>query len=222
MRIVVADDHALFRAGFRLVLIQLLGDATDVLETSDFPQTLDLIQQTDELDLIFCDLYMPGLEPLVGLREVIRHARGIPVIVLSASEQAQDVRECIRAGARAYLFKHEDLTVLRHVTELAMVGRVYAPVEALGDDQDLPLHELRLNSGPLVNQLVTAGLSERQRVIVSLLGKGLSNKEIARSLSIAEGTVKSQLRAAYRRLGVRNRTEAALLLNRSRLNREKD
>lgn len=216
MRVLLADDHALFRAGFRLVLHGLLGEATEVLEAADFPETVNVLRTTDKVDLVFCDLYMGDVDRFVGLTNVIRYSGGAPVIVLSASEQAQDVRYSIRAGARAYVFKHEDLEVLRHVVELVIAGRVYAPVEALGAAPPPSILARGGEDGLSAIQPMIADLSDRQRMIVSLLGKGLSNKEIARALSIAEGTVKSQLRAIYRRLGVRNRTEAALLLNRPR------
>lgn len=214
MRVLLADDHSLFRAGFRLVLLKLLGETTVFLEAGDYAQTLELLRLPDKVDLIFCDLYMPGMDRFAGLTDVVRHAGTAPVIVLSASEHAQDVRDCIRIGARAYVFKHEDPTVLHHVLELAMAGRVYAPVEALGAEPSPPVPVLRAEEALLADHPAIIGLTARQRTIVSLVGKGLSNKEIARALLIAEGTVKSQLRAIYRRLGVRNRTEAALLLNR--------
>ena len=216
MRIVLADDQALFRAGFRLLLIEFFGEATEIVVAGDFPQTIDVLRETQKVDLVFCDLLMGGMDRFAGLAEVIRHSGGAPVIVLSASEQPQDVRNSIGAGARAYVSKHEDFPVLHHVVELAMAGRVYAPVEALGAAPPTPAVVSKAGDGAPDAPPVLAGLSARQRMIVSLLGTGLSNKEIARALSIAEGTVKSQLRAIYRRLAVRNRTEAALLLNRPR------
>ena len=216
MRVVLADDHALFRAGFRLLLIELFGEATEIVAAGDFPQAVEILRATQKVDLVFCDLHMGGMDRFAGLAEVVRHSGEAPVIVLSASEQAQDVRNCIGAGARAYVSKHEDFPVLHHVVELAMAGRVYAPVEALGAAPPTQPLVSRAEDAPPDVQPALAGLSARQRMIVSLLGRGLSNKEIARALSIAEGTVKSQLRAIYRRLAVRNRTEAALLLNRPR------
>ena len=222
MRVVLADDQALFRAGFQRLLIELFGKETEFLVAGDFPQAVDVVSTANGLDLVFCDLEMGGMERLAGLTDVISHSGGAPVIVLSASERAEDVRNCIAAGARAYVSKHEDFPVLHHVVELAMAGRVYAPVEALGAGPSSPGLGPRTGDGSSDSQPVINGLSARQRMVVSLLGRGLSNKEIARALSVAEGTVKSQLRAIYRRLGVRNRTEAALLLNRPREAKKSD
>ena len=86
MRIALADDHALFRAGLHSALKDAFGAATEVLEASDFPELIELLASDDELDLVLCDLRMPGMDPDAGVRDLADRRPGTPLVMVSASE----------------------------------------------------------------------------------------------------------------------------------------
>jgi DNA-binding NarL/FixJ family response regulator len=121
------------------------------------------------------------------------------------------VRSSIDCGARGYIFKHQSFEILQSALELVLAGGIYVPAEAFwaaDSASQLPVEAHQ----PAVSAL--SALSPRQTAIARLLADGMSNKEIARQLDVAEGTVKAQVKSIFRKLGVRNRTEAALFASR--------
>ena len=222
MRFIVADDHMLFRAGLRLVLKEIFGAETEVLEAEDFDGLMRCLQGERPADLVICDLFMPADDPFAALHAAIKRANGVPLIVVSASESHGHIVRSIACGASGYLVKHESPKVLRHVIELVVDGGRYVPPQAvsgLGNGQNgepAPAPRTAVDEAPSSPARVEVpcrdlpGLTDRQMAIWRLLAEGRSNKEIARRLAVAESTVKSQIRSIYRKLGVRNRTQAAL------------
>lgn len=205
MRIALADDHALFRAGLRSTLIESFGDAVEVSEAKDFDELAALLASGREFDLILCDLRMPGMDLGSGIRDLTARCPGTPLVMISASEEPADAWRSIEQGARGYILKSESLAVLQCAMELVLAGGVYAPAALLFDRRTPPKTQAAGSARNPVPQL-----SARQRMIFECLVDGKPNKLIARELGIAEGTVKAQLRAVFRKLGVRNRTQAAL------------
>ena len=221
MRFIVADDHMLFRAGLRLLLKEIFGPETEVLEAGDFAGLMRCLQDEQPADLVICDLFMPADDPFVALHAAIERADGVPLIVLSASEAGGHILRSMTCGASGYLVKHESPKVLRHVIELVLDGGRYVPPQAvsgLGNGQNgasAPVPppaavEKAPSALAEVPRRRAPELTDRQTAIWRLLAEGRSNKDIARRLAIAESTVKSQIRSIYRKLGVRNRTQAAL------------
>ena len=209
MRIALADDHALFRAGLRSTLTESFGDAVEVSEAKDFDELATLLAGDLEFDLILCDLRMPGMDPGSGIRELAAHRPSTPLIMISASEDAADACSSMAQGARGYILKSESLAVLQRALELVLAGGLYLSASLL-------LDRLQCQQAAKVDRLPRSledsvpQLSARQRKVFECLVDGKSNKVIARELGIAEGTVKAQLRGIFRKLGVRNRTQAAL------------
>jgi DNA-binding NarL/FixJ family response regulator len=200
---VIADDHALFRAGLRLLLTDACGPA-EVREAGSLPDLKALLEANSEVDLAVVDLAMPGMRGAASIRE-LRHAYPqLRCVVMSGSEQRQDVLDALAAGAIGYIPKSLDPEAMVAAIQQVLGGGIYAPTLLLTEpvDEDEP--------SSTVDPNVMAMLTPRQYDVLRLLGKGQANKEIARALDISEGTVKIHLAAIFRVLEVRNRTEAVL------------
>lgn len=219
MKIALADDHALFRAGLRSALGEAFGTETEVLEASDFAGLQGLLSDCVGLDLVLCDLCMPGMDPASGVRSLVELRPEVPLVVVSASERPEDARRALKQGAKGYIFKSDSLAVLERALELVLAGGAYAPVAALlasGDTAEAAAGNVVVGGGAADSVAGVKGvaalptLSRRQMMIFERLVEGKPNKLIARELGIAEGTVKAQLRTVFRKLGVSNRTQAAL------------
>ncbi|WP_343866286.1 response regulator transcription factor [Caenispirillum bisanense] len=210
MKILIADDHELFRDGLRLVLGEL-GPDLQVIEASSYDQTLEIANREDGLDLVLLDLVMPGMPWNEGLGAVKRRLPKVPVVILSASEERRLVLEAVRLGAAGFIPKTSSSKVMLSALRLVMSGGVYLP-PALIDESAVvgrnaePVHaDLSLDAAPL---------TPHQREVLALLGQGKSNKEIARILNLSEGTVKLHVTAILKALNVSNRTGAVVAASR--------
>jgi DNA-binding NarL/FixJ family response regulator len=204
MKILIADDHELFRDGLRHVLSQFEGPLT-IVEASDFPQAIAAAQGQNDFDLVLLDLAMPGMswgDGLTRLREVL--PAGIPVIVLSASDDRRHVLQAVNLGAAGFIPKTSSSRVMLSALKLVLSGGVYLPPALL--DQGPSGHD----GLPIAGETALASLAPRQREVLALLGQGKSNKEIARVLELAEGTVKLHVTAILKALNVNNRTRAVV------------
>ena len=222
MRIIVADDQTLFRAGLHLLLKQIFGAETEVFEAVDLAGLMAVLRDEPPADLVISDLLTAADDPFAALSTAIERANGVPVIIVSASQDREDVLRAMRCGASGYLVKREDSKVLRHVIELVLHGGRYIPPLAL-DELEASRPSLPPTEPPPARVIVSGAtaaedgphpasrLTKRQAAIWLLLAEGRSNKEIARRLALDETTVKSENKIVYRKLGVRNRTQAALL-----------
>ncbi|WP_299391723.1 response regulator transcription factor [Pelagibius sp.] len=204
MRIALADDHELFRAGLGSALKDAFGPGAEVLEASDRASLAKIIEAERDLDLVICDLRMPGMEDADCIAQLVCLNPAVPFAMVSASDDPADACRAIKQGAKGYILKSDSLAVLQHALELILAGGTYAPVQALISDTPAPCGQRR----PLP---ALPALSNRQLMIFERLADGKSNKIIARELGIAEGTVKAQLRTVFRKLGVANRVQAALV-----------
>lgn len=210
MRVALADDYALFRAGLRSILVDAFGAPVDIVEASDFGQLDEILASDGELDLILCDLEMPGMDPAVGVAALVARRPETPLVIVSASQDPADACRSLEQGARGYILKSDDLRILQRALDLVLAGGLYAPASVL-------LARYRQREQPEASDAASFDwaaavpqLSARQRMIFECLADGKPNKTIARELGVAEGTVKAQLRSIFRKLGVRNRTQAAL------------
>lgn len=203
MKILVADDHALFRDGLRYLLGQL-GEALELLEAKDGAEALELARAHPELDLVLLDLGMPGIDGLAGLRLLRARCPAVPVVILSGSEEPADVRQALDAGALGFIPKSSTSQVMLSALRLVLSGGMYLPPSYM---LERPAVRMPLAAASSVESL---GLTPRQLDVLRLLGQGHSNKEIARVLDLAEGTVKLHISAILRALGVDNRTRAVV------------
>lgn len=209
MKILIADDHELFRDGLRHVLEQL-GDGLTVLEAADYHQALDVAESQTDIDIVLMDLAMPGMpwgEGLQSLRE--RLSTNVPIIVLSASDDRRHVLQAVNLGAAGFIPKTSSSRVMLSALKLVMSGGVYLP-PALLEQTSASAAYADSPGAPFGVENGASFLTPRQREVLTLLGQGKSNKEIARVLQLAEGTVKLHVTAILKALNVNNRTRAVV------------
>ncbi len=192
MQILLIDDHSLVREGVAHVL---KGLATNVVvhEAKDARTALALLETDTELDLILVDLDLPDAGPFDVLRGARRLQPQVPVVIVSATESRYEIERVMTLGAQGYIFKSSSGQQLLAALRRVMQGELFFP-PADWAQQASP----------------NAELTARQREVLGLLARGLSNKEIGAALDVAENTVKVHLAAIYRVLGVTGRAHAVL------------
>ena len=200
MKIIVADDHALFRDGLRQVL-SLLGPDVIVIEADDHTALMRCADTHTDADLVLVDLNMPGAEPFTSLRSLLSCHPTLPVVVLSASEETSDMRSALDAGAMGYIPKRESSNILLSALRLVLAGGIYVPPSLMRRYQETS-NTLKTESH--------AALTPRQVEVLRELVNGRANKEIGQQLNMSEATVKAHVTAIFRNLNVSNRTQAAL------------
>lgn len=199
MKVLIADDHALVRAGLRAQVVQLDPQA-QVVEASDWSAALTAAADP-ELSLALLDLRMPGSRGDQALTQLLRAYPGLPVVVISASDDVADMRSALSNGAMGYLTKSEPTPVVVAALRLVLEGGVYVPPALGGVRPQAPSSD-------------APTLTERQREVLRWVVEGKSNEEIALLLGVSRATVKMHLAAVFRALDVTNRTQAAVVAQR--------
>lgn len=203
MKVLVIDDHALFREGLKFLLREL--DASLVIdEAGDCAGALERAA-AGSYELVLLDLNLPGLhglDALAALRDAVPSA---PTVVLSGEDDPELVRSAIRAGAMGFIPKSSTREVLIQALRLVFAGGVYLPPTAL-DTHTAATPAAAYETG--ADSAARLGLTPRQMDVLRCVIQGKPNKSIARELDISEGTVKAHLSAVMQALGARNRTEA--------------
>ena len=205
MKVLLADDHALFREGVRLVLESLAEGPLEVIEASDFPQVLALVRGTAGIDIALVDLSMPGMDGVSAIGAIRRAAPDIFLVVVSASEDPQTVRRALDAGAHGYICKSAGSASMMQGIRSVLGGDTFVSPHLVVPDQAPP------SADGFDAERLRALLTPRQRDVLAMLRQGKSNKEVARDLNLAEITVKLHVTAILRSLGCENRTQAAIL-----------
>lgn len=207
----VADDDEFFRMAISAILLERLGVA-EVIEVGSLDDALARLGERGDITIALFDLDMPGMRGPANLGAVRETFPDIRTAVVSASRRRQDILTTLDAGAHGYIPKAMGVDDLTHALRAVLGGSIYVPpllaqVPADGPDGSMqPFLGAERRSAPDV----LARLTPRQRDVLELLVKGQSNKEIARTLDLGEGTVKIHLAALFRNLEVRNRATAAV------------
>ncbi|MFK2875313.1 response regulator transcription factor [Dyella lipolytica] len=205
-RLLIADDHPLFRAALRQAASEHL-DACDVLEASDLPGVLHALSTDPDIDLVLLDLHMPGSHGLSGLATLRGQHPGVAVLVVSAHDEPQVVRRVLDHGAAGFIPKSAAPGEISEAVAAVLNCGNWSP-PALARSIAAP------PSNPADADLTArlARLTQQQYRVLGLLAEGLMNKQIADRLSIQERTVKAHATAIFEKLEVRNRTQASVLL----------
>jgi len=206
IRVVVADDHAVVRAG----LVQLLATFADVElvgAAGDGEEVVALCAERQP-DVVLMDLEMPVLDGIEATRRIRSAQPGVAVVVLTSFSDRERILRALDAGAAGYLLKDAEPAELRRAIEAAARGE--APL-----DPKAARALLSARAGPTAVQ----SLSKREREVLAMVAEGLPNKLIARELAISEKTVKAHLTKVYREIGVTDRTQAALWAQRNGVTR---
>jgi two-component system, NarL family, nitrate/nitrite response regulator NarL len=211
MKILIVDDHGVVREGLAALLRQSSADMS-VLQAKDGAEALELAQTHLDLDAVLLDLSMAGLSGMPALVEFGKRHPVLPVIVLSSSEDPEDVRRALASGALGYVPKSASPKTLLSALQLVLQGNVYVPPLML-DEAGSGVSKAKSDHAPGTNPRLT----ERQIDVLKLLGSGLSNKEIALELGLSEKTVKVHVTGIFKALNVVNRMQAASAARRANL-----
>jgi DNA-binding NarL/FixJ family response regulator len=202
IRVLLCDDQALVRSGFRMILdarpdLEVVGEAGDGLQAVEQTRML-------EPDVVVMDVRMPNLDGISATRQIVASGSPARVLILTTFDPDEYVYEAIRAGASGFLLKDVK------PEELADAIRVVAAGNALlGASVTTRLLE-RFGNAPPAAAPSLEELTEREREILRLVAEGLSNAEIAERLVVSETTVKSHVSSVLRKLGVRDRVQAVI------------
>lgn len=211
MKIILADDHALFRDAINHYIQSAEPDA-DIVLTRDFSGVLTALADDDDVDLILLDLRMPGMDGLKGLETLKKNYPAIPVALMSGLAEKADVKEAVALGASGYFPKTLSGKNMLQAIYKVLQGERFFPMEyhtntimpSYFDDGDPAIR--RLPSIP-----ADIKLTRREKEVLGYLLRGVPNKDIAEALGLKVVTVKLHVRGICRKLGVKNRTQAALL-----------
>ncbi len=205
-RVLVADDHPLYRTALANLVAEAFDDAF-IAECEDVDSALKHLRESP-VDLVLFDLTMPNAEGLDGLRQLRQSFPTTPVMVCSALDDPELVRESFRLGVSGYLPKSSGASVTRHALQLVRGGGVYVPSQVLAEAA--PAAPASASAEAAAGSRCIAALTPRQQAVLLLLEQGLSNKAIARELDIGEITVKAHVSAILRKLEVENRVQAVV------------
>jgi DNA-binding NarL/FixJ family response regulator len=159
-----------------------------------------------EIDLILLDLSMPGVHGVSGLLYLRAQHPEVPVVIVSASDDATTIRQCLDCGASGFIPKSQPVERIREAIRRVIGGEVWLPPDV--DLSCAPAGE----SAALVSRLST--LTPQQVRVLMMLGEGLLNKQIAFKLGVSEATIKAHVSAILQKLGVDSRTQAVIAINR--------
>jgi len=203
IRVLIIDDHTLFRSGIKLLLerqtgFEVVGEASDGLEG---------VKRAKQLkpDVVLLDLHMPGTGGLVTIPLLREEAPQTEIIMLTVSEDADDLLEALRAGARGYLLKNIETDFL-----LDSISRAAAGESVMSSQMASKLADAVRTPQKTTTDANPEKLTPREREIIVMLASGASNKEIARTLDLAESTVKIHVQGILRKLNLSSRVQAAV------------
>ena len=204
-RLVIADDHPLFRGALREAVSGVLGRA-EIGEASTFEEVTELLERGGEVDLILLDLRMPGVRGFSGLMYLRAQYPSVPVVIVSANDDPAVIRRCMEFGASGFFPKTLGADVLRAALGRVLQGELWTPPDIdIARDADA-------ESAAMIARLAT--LTPQQVRVLMMLSGGLLNKQIAYQLGVSEATVKAHVSAILQKLGVDSRTQAVIAAGR--------
>lgn len=199
-RLVIADDHPLFRGALREAVSGLFAE--EIEEAGSFTEVSAILDRNPDIELVLLDLAMPGVRGFSGLMYLRAQYPGVPVIVVSANDDPAVIRRCMEFGASGFIPKTLATEGMRAAISRVLEGDIWVPpdvdMETSGDSTTVAL----------VQRLST--LTPQQVRVLMMLSEGLLNKQIAYELSVSEATVKAHVSAILQKLGVESRTQAVI------------
>ena len=201
--VLIADDHPLFRAALRQVVATAMV-GYGVIEAATFEAAMTAAEG-DDLELILLDINMPGMNGLNGLIALRNHVPATPVIIVSADESPETIRQALTLGAAGFIPKSLDHDAMTAAVGAVLDGDVFVPAN-LTEEGAKPRRfedEDEFRRG-------FAALTPQQRKVLGMIVRGKSNKVIAYEMGVTESTVKAHVSAILHKLGVTSRTQAAL------------
>lgn len=207
--LLVADDHPLFRDALLAVVSAGLAD-TQLLEADSLAAALQCVENNDGLDLLLLDLSLPDTEGLEGLKILRDTCPWLPVAIVSALQERQLVLDAIALGAVGYIPKSTPREQLLAAITQILQGQLYLPADIMRRPPPRALPSATVESADHPQNRLPR-LTDKQLDVLSCMSQGMSNKQIARELTIAETTVKTHVSAILRKLGASSRVHAIVI-----------
>ena len=209
--LIIVDDHPLFRGAMRQALsggldagMAGIGPAS-ILEAGDFGELRSLLLEYPDIDLVLLDLAMPGVSGFSGLIALRAEHATMPVVIVSASDDPATIRRALELGASGFVPKSAGIETIREAISSVLRGDVWKPEDV----------DLATESDPEIADILAklSTLTPQQTRVLSMISRGLLNKQIAYELSVSEATVKAHVSAVLQKLDVDSRTQAVIQLS---------
>lgn len=200
MKILIADDHALFRDGLAMRLEEINPDII-LHQAPTFSQALKILDKEADINMIIADLDMPDMKWEDGIEQLKKKSPDSSLIVISASEDIRNIRKILATGIKGYIPKRSDPKIMHNALKLILEGGTYIPPALIENSAEHNTGGYRSNGKTLTN---------RQSQVLDLIAQGKSNKQIAYEMGVSEATVKLHINALLRSLKVNNRTQAVV------------
>ena len=203
LRVLIADDHPLFRSAIKSALFSL-NHQTEFVEAGFFDELCEKLDQEQDIDLILLDLKIPGVTDFSGLFYIRTNFPHFPVVIISGNDDPATIRTALNIGASGFIPKSADPETLEKALKSVLEGQSWAPDSAL-------VSEFSGNkNSEIINKIKM--LTPQQMRVLMKLSQGLLNKQIAYELGVSEATIKAHVSAILKKLDVDSRTHAAILL----------
>ena len=203
LTIIIADDHPLFRGALGQA-VQGIAERQVIIEAGDFEAARQAAAENPDADLMLLDLAMPGVSGFSGLMSLRAEFSSLPIVIVSASDDGSTIRRALELGASGFISKSSGLDDLRAGIQAVLEGGIWAP------ECDLSAPEEDAGLAEIIDRLKT--LTPQQSRVLSMLGEGLLNKQIAYELGVSEATIKAHVSAILLKLNVDSRTQAVIKL----------
>ena len=200
-KIVIADDHALVRGGLELV-VKMAVPNTKIFQANSFDETINILNENFSIDLVLLDLMMPGMWK-DSIKSITKQFPDVPIVIVSVKEDFDSIHNSISLGASGFIPKTSAPEVTISAIQLVLAGGVYIPPHVLKQQTDPSSVKEKSNGYDSLNLL-----SRRQKQVLDLLSLGKSNQNIADDLGLTIPTIKMHVSAIFKKLNVKNRTEA--------------
>ncbi|MFK0385068.1 MULTISPECIES: response regulator [Rhizobium/Agrobacterium group] len=204
LAIIIADDHPLFRGALKQAVSGIEGQQT-IIEAGDFEAARKAAAERNDADLMLLDLSMPGVSGFSGLMALRAEFASLPIVIVSATDDATTVRRAIELGASGFISKSSGIDDIRDGIRAVLEGDVWVPASHRGAKEQDP------DVADLIQRLRT--LTPQQSRVLGMLAEGLLNKQIAYELNVSEATVKAHVSAILLKLKVDSRTQAVIQLS---------
>ena len=209
VHIVIADDHALVRGGMDVLVKSIIPDV-QTSQSYDFSSTIKLLEELENVDILLLDLLMPGMNSIDSVRYICKKWKDLSVIIVSAKEDINLIKDILQAGAVGYIPKLCSPELMMNAIRLVLSGGIYIPSSVLNISNEFKTDPIiNKNSNKYIKKSENKNnLTKRQTQIINLISSGKSNQAIASELDLAVGTVKMHISRMFKQLGVNSRTEA--------------
>jgi DNA-binding NarL/FixJ family response regulator len=205
MKILIIDNHTLFRDGLRYLLQQSPRGFDEIMEAENFADGLLLTAQHPDLDLVLLEIKSPGCHGATSVEYFYRKYPQIPLVIVSSEEYGRVINDALSKGASGFVCKSSTSAILLGALMHVIAGGIYIPPQMLPQTGITYLHH---DDAGCNTDSSACRLTPRQLQVLEYLAEGLSNKEIAKVIQLAEGTVKVHVASVFQALRVSNRTQA--------------